>query len=110
MLLILDDSNSSNIDSVQKIINNKFHKTILYFTASWCGPCKAISPTVEALAKDDRFNSDVLVVKIDVDQFEDISGECDISCMPTFQLFQNQKLVNKVEGADEQKLTQLFVQ
>ena len=110
MFLVLDDSNSSNIDSVQKIINNKFHKTILYFTASWCGPCKAISPTVEALAKDDRFNSDVLVVKIDVDQFEDISGECDISCMPTFQLFQNQKLVNKVEGADEQKLTQLFVQ
>ena len=81
MFLVLDDSNSSNIDSVKKIINNKFHKTILYFTASWCGPCKAISPTVEALAKDDRFNSDVLVVKIDVDQFEDISGECDISCI-----------------------------
>ena len=110
MLLVLDESNSSNIDSVNKIINNQFHKTILYFTASWCGPCKAIAPTVEALANDDRFSGNVLVVKIDVDLFEDISGECDVSCMPTFQLYQNQKLVNKVEGADEQKLTQLFVQ
>jgi len=85
-------------------------KNAKYFSASWCGPCKAIAPTVESLANDDRFRGNVLVVKIDVDLFEDISGECDVSCMPTFQLYQNQKLVNKVEGADEQKLTQLFVQ
>tara|TARA_B100000989_G_scaffold290879_1_gene264643 strand:+ start:62 stop:394 length:333 start_codon:yes stop_codon:yes gene_type:complete len=110
MFLVLDDSNSQNINSVSDLTNNNLSKTILYFTASWCGPCKAISPTVEALSQDERFSGSVLVIKIDVDQFEDISADCDVSCMPTFQLYQNQKLVNKVEGADAQKLTQLFSQ
>ncbi len=110
MFLVLDDSNSQNINSVSDLTNNNFNKTILYFTATWCGPCRAISPTVESLSQDERFSNNVLVIKIDVDQFEDISADCDVSCMPTFQLYQNQKLVNKVEGADAQKLTQLFSQ
>ena len=73
-------------------------------------PISVKSPTVESLSQDERFSNNVLVIKIDVDQFEDISADCDVSCMPTFQLYQNQKLVNKVEGADAQKLTQLFSQ
>mmetsp|Transcript_5774 Transcript_5774/g.26670 ORF Transcript_5774/g.26670 Transcript_5774/m.26670 type:complete len:106 (-) Transcript_5774:109-426(-) len=71
------------------------------FTASWCGPCKKIGPFFEELAGK---YPDVVFVKIDVDDLDDVAAECGISAMPTFQLYSNGVKVQEMTGADNDKL------
>ena len=70
---------------------------ILYFTASWCGPCKAIYPYIKELS---NLYKNITFYKIDVDIFEELSTEMDIKCMPTFKIFKNNNLMDILEGAD----------
>ena len=76
-------------------------RVLVDFTASWCGPCKKIGPYFEELATK---YPDVIFVKIDVDDLDDVAAECGISAMPTFQLYSNGVKVQEMTGADETKL------
>ena len=74
-----------------------------YFTAIWCGPCKQISPIVTNIAEN---NPHIKVLKIDVDDCEDISEYCKIDCMPTFKFYKNNNIeeVHSFSGADSKEL------
>jgi len=76
-------------------------QVLVDFTASWCGPCKKIGPFFEELAAK---YPDVVFVKIDVDDLDDVAAECGISAMPTFQLYSNGVKVQEMTGADNDKL------
>jgi len=72
------------------------------FYATWCGPCKQISPFFESLSE--KYPS-VKFVKVDVDDAGEISEECGISAMPTFLFYKNgQKMDDDLKGANKQKL------
>jgi thioredoxin 1 len=77
---------------------------VVDFTASWCGPCKSIAPFFEELAAK---YPEIEFVKIDVDELEDVAGECGISAMPTFQVYSNGVKVSEMTGADKEKLAAL---
>ena len=79
-------------------------QVVVDFTASWCGPCKSIAPFFEELAGK---YPDIEFVKIDVDELEDVAGECGISAMPTFQVYSNGVKVSEMTGADKDKLSAL---
>ena len=68
-------------------------KLLVDFTATWCGPCKAIGPYFEELAA--KF-PDVTFVKVDVDELDDVAASCGISAMPTFQLYSNGVMVKEM--------------
>jgi thioredoxin len=70
---------------------------VVKFTASWCGPCKAIAPVVEQLAKK---YPQVEFFEVDVDQSKDIAQRHSVTAMPTFVYFRDQSEVNRVRGAD----------
>tara|TARA_B100000123_G_C25705374_1_gene417324 strand:- start:653 stop:976 length:324 start_codon:yes stop_codon:yes gene_type:complete len=100
MLHILDDTEIT----LEQILNQKFENIILYFTASWCGPCKLISPLVQELSDDPEYKDNTLFVKIDVDEFEDIMEKSDVKCMPTFHFYKNGVKKDTLEGSNKEQL------
>ena len=75
--------------------------------ATWCGPCKAISPLVSKLAEE--YDGKLVVGKCDVEQNEDITMEYAVRNIPTLLFFKDGKLVNKHVGApNESKMRALF--
>jgi thioredoxin 1 len=76
---------------------------ICYFTATWCGPCRMISPDITTLGE----KSDaLLVLKVDVDECDEVAAQCEIDCMPTFRFHIGNSLEpsHKLMGADKNKL------
>ncbi|KAL2066817.1 hypothetical protein VTL71DRAFT_1241 [Oculimacula yallundae] len=78
---------------------------IIDFYATWCGPCKAISPVFGRLATQNASNSNIVFAQVDVDKAKDVAQTCGISAMPTFQFFRGGKKVDEVKGADQQQLS-----
>ncbi|XP_057335289.1 thioredoxin-2 [Microplitis mediator] len=74
---------------------------VVDFHATWCGPCKVIGPKFEELA---TIHEDVIFVKVDVDECEEIATVYEVSSMPTFKFFKKGKPVETIVGASEAKL------
>ena len=66
------------------------------FWATWCGPCKMLSPTVSEIA--DEYEGKVKVCKLDVDQAMDISMSYGVASIPTLILFKDGEIVKKSVG------------
>jgi thioredoxin 1 len=73
------------------------HKSVLYFTATWCPPCKAIAPVYEELSKK---YPDVAFGKVDVDENSDAALDFEVKAVPTFVLFDGEDMKDKFSGAD----------
>jgi thioredoxin 1 len=67
------------------------------FWAAWCGPCRAIAPTVEELAGE--YAGKLKVVKVDVDENPDVSGKYGVQSIPTLLVFKNGEVVERLIGA-----------
>ncbi|KAD0903829.1 hypothetical protein E3N88_43565 [Mikania micrantha] len=74
---------------------------ILYFTATWCGPCRYMAPLYTNLAAK---HPKVLFLKIDIDEANDVAAKWNISSVPTFFFTKNGKEIDKVVGADKSSL------
>lgn len=68
---------------------------VVDFFATWCGPCKMISPILEKFASE---HPEVKVIKVDVDDFTNIAREYGVSSIPTLILFKNGELVDRKVG------------
>ena len=68
-------------------IINEDRPVIIDFHALWCGPCKVQSPILKEIA--DELGDRVKVIKIDVDQNQDIAGRFNIRSVPTIMIFKN---------------------
>ena len=80
------------------------HKSVLYFTATWCPPCKAIKPLYEEMATKYK---DVAFGKVDVDDNSDAALEFEISAVPTFVFFDGEEVIERFSGADSNQLLSL---
>lgn len=67
------------------------------FYADWCGPCKAVEPTMEALSKE--YGGKVKFVKVNVDESQRVAVKYDIMSIPTAMLFQNGEVKDRLVGA-----------
>ena len=85
--VVLGDS--KKFTEIMKSDTNK----ILYFTASWCPPCKKIAPIFEKFSHE---FAKVTFVKIDIDDFRELAEEYKISSVPTFKAFAGSKIIAEV--------------
>lgn len=71
--------------------------TFVDYWASWCGPCKAMEPVVERLAR--RFSGRVSFGKLNVDEQPEVATRYDVQSIPTFMIFKNGAPVDAAIGA-----------
>jgi len=66
------------------------------FYATWCGPCKQLSPIVNSVKSD--LEGKMRVIKVDVDKKKSVSNKYKVSSLPTLAIFQNGKIVWRESG------------
>jgi thioredoxin 1 len=101
VLLIFIIKQQKNMETFQEIINGD-KPVLVDFFATWCGPCKAMSPIVEAVGKE--LSGEARVLKIDIDKNQSIAAQYNVQAVPTFMIFKQGKIVWRNAGGVD-KLT-----
>lgn len=68
------------------------------FYADWCGPCQMLTPVLEELAKK---NKELKIVKINVDEFQQLAIQNKVLSIPAIKIYKDGKLVNQTVGYQE---------
>ena len=84
---------SENLSSLKK--GDK--PLVVDFWATWCGPCRMVSPIISELAE--VYEGKVVIGKCDVEENEDLAAEYGIRNIPTILFFKGGEVVNKLVGA-----------
>ena len=80
---------------------------VVDFWATWCGPCRMISPIISKLAE--KYDGKIVVGKCDVEENDELAEEFGIRNIPSILFFKGGQIVNKVVGAQsESKLDEVF--
>ncbi len=81
---------------------------LVEFTASWCGPCKAIEPALEALMR--QHAGKLKVAQLDVEASREVAERYRVMAMPTMIVFQGGQPAGQLVGAHKDKLAKLAEQ
>ena len=85
--------NKNNFD---EFVLNSDKPVLLDFWASWCGPCRMVSPLIEEIA-DER--TDIRVGKINVDENPELASRFGVMSIPTLVVVKNGQVTNRSVGA-----------
>ena len=87
---------SVNKNNFNQEVLNSDKPVLMDFWAPWCGPCHMVVPLVEEIAKE---RSDIKVVKINVDEEQELAMQFGVMSIPTLVVMKNGKIANQVTGA-----------
>jgi thioredoxin 1 len=68
--------------------------------AAWCAPCRAMEPTIEAVAKE--YAGRITVAKLNVDENPELAQSLDVMSIPTMMMFKDGKPINRLVGLSTQ--------
>ena len=101
-----DDITSVLLENMEKKV-----LSLLYFTASWCGPCQKIKPFLKELSESLKTSGEYNIefYMIDIDNNEEFCDKCNIRSVPTFFIMNGKDLLGSLSGADKTKLSEMIV-
>ena len=79
----------------QEVLNSD-RPVLMDFWAPWCGPCRMVVPLVEEIAEE---RSDIKVVKINVDEEQELAAQFGVMSIPTLVVMKSGRIVNQAVGA-----------
>lgn len=101
---MVEEVTVQNFDA--KVLNSD-KPVLVDFFATWCGPCKMMSPTIDEIAAENEGTYDVY--KVDIDENPDLVEKYGVMGVPTFVTFVDGKVKNKAVGAQpKQQILNLF--
>ena len=83
-------------ENYQKEVIESDKPVLIDFFATWCGPCKMVSPVVDEIANE---RPDIKVFKLDVDKNLDLARTFQVMSVPTLVAMKNGEMINKIIGA-----------
>ncbi|CAN7106674.1 unnamed protein product, partial [Brassica rapa subsp. narinosa] len=104
---VISIHSTSELEAKTKAAKKASRLLIMYFTATWCGPCRYMSPVYTNLATQ---HPKVVFLKVDIDEANDVAAAWNISSVPTFCFIRDGKQVDKVVGADKGSLEKKIAQ
>ncbi|MDP3447232.1 MAG: thioredoxin [Eubacteriales bacterium] len=87
--------NITNANFKEEVLESD-KKVLVDFWASWCGPCRMVSPIVEEIAAE---NSAIKVAKINIDEQPQLASQYGVMSIPTLMVFENGEAADKAVGA-----------
>ena len=104
---------TENDDITSVLLENMEKKvlSLLYFTASWCGPCQQIKPFLKELSKSLKNSGEYNIefYMIDIDSNEEFCNKCNIRSVPTFFIMNGKDLLDSLSGSDKTKLSEMII-
>ena len=94
---IIEVSSQDTFDKL--VVNNTSSLVVAYFTAAWCGPCRAMQPVLDSLAT--KHQGQVSIVKVDIDNegVNKVVQAHNITGVPTYCFYKGGKMVDSFTGA-----------
>lgn len=86
----------TDTDDLESAVST-YDAVLVDFHADWCGPCRMMEPTVEAIAAE----TDAAVVKVDVDRFQGLATQYGIQGIPALLLFSEGELAERLVGVQQ---------
>lgn len=84
----------------EKVVQSS-EPVLVDFTATWCGPCRMMAPTVDALATE--YHGRVKVGKLDIDQNPAVTEKYGISSIPALLVFKNGEVIDRAIGVQSKE-------
>lgn len=89
-------------------INDQDKTVLAYFWASWCGPCRLVSPSINWAAE--NYSDRLKVVKLEVDASPETVAQLKVEGVPALRIFKQGELINSYEGAIGKEKLKEFIE
>ncbi|CAH1638801.1 unnamed protein product [Spodoptera littoralis] len=88
----------STDDFKDKVINSKVPVVVDFF-ATWCNPCRLLTPRLESIISESK--GKVVLAKVDIDEQADLALDYDVSSVPVLVAIKNGKVLNRLVGLQD---------